>query len=100
MNLPFSSIIPTRSPSPSNAIPISAIKSTTEFFKTLKKGFKIDCLFSIIFLIIFNFLIYFIGFNVTAILYLITIFALSIAFSIDFKYQLIPDEVDIVIGVC
>ena len=71
-----------------------------EFFKSLRNDFKIDFLFSIVFLIIFNLLIYFNGISVTTVLYFITIFALSIAFSIDFKYQLIPDEVDIVIGVC
>lgn len=71
-----------------------------EFLKSLRNDFKIDFLFSIVFLIIFNLLIYFNGISVTTVLYFITIFALSIAFSIDFKYQLIPDEVDIVIGVC
>lgn len=71
-----------------------------DFFKSIKSGFKIDFLFSIIFLVIFNFLIYFNSFSVTTILYFITVFALSLAFSVDFKYQLIPDEVDIVIGIC
>lgn len=71
-----------------------------EFFKSLKNGFRVDLLFSIIFLILFNLLVYFNSFSVTTLLYFITIFALSLAFSIDFKYQLIPDEVDIVIGIC
>lgn len=71
-----------------------------EFFKSLKNGFRVDLLFSIIFLILFNLLVYFNSFSVTTLLYFITIFALSLAFSIDFKYQLIPDEVDILIGIC
>lgn len=71
-----------------------------EFFKSLKNGFRIDLLFSIVFLIIFNLLLYFNGFSVTVVLYFLTVFALSLAFSIDFKYQLIPDEVDILIGIC
>lgn len=71
-----------------------------EFFKSLKNDFKVDLLFSIIFLIVFNLLVYFNSFSITTLLYFITIFALSLAFSIDFKYQLIPDEVDIVIGIC
>ncbi len=71
-----------------------------EFFKTLKKDFNIDILFSIGFLIIYNLLVYFNSFNITTVLYFITIFALSLAFSIDLKYQLIPDEVHIVIGIC
>lgn len=71
-----------------------------EFFKTLKSDFKVDFVFSILFIVIYNLLIYFNGFSVTTILYFITIFALSIAFAIDFKYQLIPDEVSIVIAIC
>ena len=71
-----------------------------EFFKSLKNGFRIDLLFSIVFLIIFNLLLYFNGFSVTVGLYFVTVFALSLAFSIDFKYQLIPDEVDVLIGIC
>ena len=55
-----------------------------EFFSTLVKNFKI----------------YFIGFNITTVIYFVTIFSLSIAFCIDFKYQLIPDEVSILIAIC
>lgn len=71
-----------------------------EFFKTLKSGFKIDFVFTIIFFVIYNLLSFFNPLSITVIIYYITIFALSLAFSIDFKYQLIPDEVDILIGVC
>lgn len=71
-----------------------------EFFKSLKNDFKVDLLFSIVFLIVFNLLVYFNCFSITILLYFITIFALSLAFSIDFKYQLIPDEVDIIIAIC
>lgn len=70
------------------------------FFKSLLSNFKIDLLFSIVFLIIFNLLVYFNGYSITTLLYFITIFALSLAFSIDFKYQLIPDEVDVLIIIC
>lgn len=71
-----------------------------QFFKSLKCDFKIDFVFTIIFAIIYNCLTYFNGFTVITILYCITIFALSLAFSVDFKYQLIPDEVDIIICIC
>lgn len=71
-----------------------------EFYKTLKYDFKIDYIFSIVFITLYNLLIYFYGFSLVVILYFITIFALSIAFSIDFKYQLIPDEVSILIAIC
>lgn len=71
-----------------------------EFFKSLKSGFKIDFVFTIIFLLIYNLLAIFNSLSVSIVIFYITIFALSLAFSIDFKYQLIPDEVDILIGVC
>ena len=57
-------------------------------------------MFTIIFLLIYNLLAIFNSLSMTLIIYYITIFALSLAFSIDFKYQLIPDEVDILICVC
>ena len=71
-----------------------------EFFKSLKSDFKFDYIFSLVYIVIFVALVYFTGFSITTVLYFITIFALSLAFTIDFKYQLIPDEVDIVIGIC
>ena len=71
-----------------------------EFFKSLKSGFKIDFVFTFIFFVIYNLLAIFNSLSMTLIIYYITIFALSLAFSIDFKYQLIPDEVDILICVC
>ena len=68
-----------------------------EFFKSLKSDFKLDYIFSLVYIVIFVALVYITGFSITTVLYFITIFALSLAFTIDFKYQLIPDEVDIVI---
>lgn len=68
-----------------------------EFFKTLKFDFKIDMLYSAIFLILFNCFIYFLGGNVTSYIYIVVSFALSLAFSIDMKYRLIPDETHIII---
>src|SRR5574344_250770 len=74
--------------------------SYKEFFKSLKSDFKIDFIFSICFIILFNLIVYFVGNKLMSYLYLPVIFALSLAFSIDFKYQLIPDETDIVIILC
>lgn len=73
-----------------------------EFFKTLFKDFKIDFKYSIIFLILFNLLIYVsLSYkNITllsAFLYMMVISALAITFSIDYRFQLIPDEVHVVI---
>lgn len=68
-----------------------------EFFKSLKKDFKIDIVFTFIFLILFNTFIYFLGNNITSYLYMLICPALAIAFSIDLKIQLIPDEVHILI---
>ena len=69
-----------------------------EFFKTLKNDFKIDIFYSLIFLILFNLLIYFVGNTYTSYVYAIVIFALSITFSVDLRYKLIPDEVHIIIA--
>lgn len=74
--------------------------SYREFFNTLTKNFKIDYVFSLVFVIIYNGIVFFSGFNSTTFIYFIAIFTLSIAFSIDFKYQLIPDEVSILIAIC
>lgn len=68
-----------------------------EFFKTLKTGFKVDIIFTFIFLILFNLFIYFLGNNVTSYLYMFVCPALALAFSIDVKIQLIPDEVHVLI---
>lgn len=68
-----------------------------EFFSTLFKDFKIDIKYSLIYLVIFNSLIYFIGNTINTYLYAIMCVPLFIAFSIDFRYQLIPDETHIVI---
>ena len=70
-----------------------------EFFSTLFKDFKIDIKYSLIFLILFNAFIYFIGDSITSYLYVIISIALFIAFSIDYRYQLIPDETHIIIFV-
>jgi leader peptidase (prepilin peptidase)/N-methyltransferase len=68
-----------------------------EFFSTLKCDFKLDILYTIIFLIIFNCLVYFNGNTLQTYLYTIVCAALAITFSIDFRFQLIPDEVHIVL---
>ena len=68
-----------------------------EFFNTLFKDYKIDIICSLIFLILFNSFIYFIGNNLTSYLYVIVTTALMLAFAIDYKYQLIPDETHLII---
>ena len=71
--------------------------SYKEFFESLKSDFKIDYKYSIIFIIIFNLLMYFVGNNVTTYLYSIIVFALAIVCSIDIRFRLIPDEVHVII---
>lgn len=70
-----------------------------EFFKSLKSDFKIDIFYTIIFLALFNSFIYFLGANLTSYLYMIVSLALSIAFSVDIRFRLIPDETHIVIAI-
>lgn len=70
-----------------------------EFFSSLKTGFKIDIKYSIIMSIIACLLYTFLGLNVTTILYILAIPMLMIVFSIDYRFQLIPDEAHIYLGV-
>lgn len=71
-----------------------------EYFETFGQGFTWDIKYSAIFLILYNALIFFVGNSITIYLYAIVIAALAVTFSIDFRFQLIPDEVHIVIAAC
>ena len=53
-----------------------------EFFSTLVKNFKIDYLFSLTYILLFNLLIYFIGFNITTVIYFVTISYLFPSFTV------------------
>lgn len=68
-----------------------------EFFSTLNKDFKIDFLYTIIFILLYNLVVIYNGFNLLTVLYTVVVAALAITFSIDIRYQLIPDEVHIVL---
>ena len=74
--------------------------SYKEFFASLKSDFKFDIKYTLIYLALFNALVYFVGNVYSIYLYAVIIFALMLVFSIDFRYQLIPDECHIIIGVC
>lgn len=69
-----------------------------EFFKTLKSDFKVDFFYTTIFLALFNCFVYFVPSVLNIYLYMIISFALSIVFSVDARYRLIPDETHIVIA--
>ncbi len=71
--------------------------SFKEFKQSFFKDFKIDIVYSIIYLVIFNMIIYFLGNNITSYLYIFMCLPLTITFVIDYKYQLIPDTVHIFI---
>lgn len=74
--------------------------SYKEFFESLKKDFKVDIKYTIIFILLFNFLIYFNGESILTYLYFFVIFSLALVFSVDYRYELIPDECHIVIVLC
>ncbi len=63
-----------------------------EFFKSLKSDFKIDIKYSAIMSILAVLIVYFLGFNLPSILKMLAIPMLMIVFSIDYRFQLIPDE--------
>jgi len=68
------------------------------FFKDIRKDFKIDIKYTLIFLVIFNMLIYFVGNTYLSYVYSIVVFALAIVFSVDYRFQLIPDETHVLIA--
>lgn len=72
--------------------------SYKEFFKNLNNDFRIDYKYSFILLIIFELIMYFIGNTYASYMYSILVATLMIVFSIDFRFQLIPDETHIVIA--
>lgn len=71
--------------------------SYKEFFSSLKSDFQLDMKYSIIFLILFNLMIYYIGNSLSTYLYTIIISSLAIVFSIDYRFELIPDECHFII---
>lgn len=68
-----------------------------EYFKTFKEDFKVDYIFTTIYLNLFNLLIFTKGLLPLSIIYMLLIFTLSIVFYIDYKTGLIPDETHIAI---
>lgn len=64
---------------------------------TLKTGFKIDIIYSLVLVVLFNLTIYFVGITYMSYIYMVLISMLVVAFVIDFKMQLIPDTVQVVI---
>ena len=72
--------------------------SFKEYLKSLKKDFSIDVKYTIIYIVLFNLLVYLKGFNLALILQIVLIFSLMLVFSIDYRYELIPDECHIIIA--
>lgn len=70
-----------------------------EYLNSLKHDFKIDIKYTIIYLILFNSLVYINGFSYIIVLYLFCIFSLMLVFSVDYRYELIPDECHVIIVV-
>ena len=70
-----------------------------EFFKSLKSDFKIDIKYSLILIVLSCLTVYFKGINVSSCLYMLAYPMLMIVFSIDYRFQLIPDEAHVWFGV-
>lgn len=64
---------------------------------TLKSGFKFDWMYSIVLILLFNLTVYFVGTTYISYIYMILMSMLVVALVIDFKMQLIPDTVQVVI---
>ncbi|MBQ8042697.1 MAG: prepilin peptidase [Clostridia bacterium] len=64
---------------------------------TLKTGFKPDWIYSLVLLTLFNLTVYFVGTTYLSYIYMVLISMLVVALVIDFKMQLIPDTVQVVI---
>lgn len=68
-----------------------------KFIPTIKKDFKLDIKYSLILLILFNLVMYFVGVSYISWIYMPLIAMLVVALVIDFKMQLIPDTVQVVV---
>jgi len=68
------------------------------FFESLKKDFKFDFKYSLILLVIFGAIMFFLGNVYSSYIYAILVATLMIVFSIDYRFQLIPDEAHVVIA--
>jgi len=64
---------------------------------TLKTGFKFDWIYSVILLVLSNLTIYFVGTTYMSYIYMVLMSMLVVALVIDFKMQLIPDTVQVVV---
>ena len=64
---------------------------------TLKTGFKFDWMYTLVLLVLFNLTIYFVGNTYISYVYMVLISMLVVAMVIDFKMQLIPDTVQVVV---
>ena len=64
---------------------------------TLKTGFKFDWKYSLVLLILFNMAVYFVQSIFMMYIYMVLISMLLVALVIDFKMQLIPDTVQVVV---
>ena len=67
------------------------------FFENFKKDFKFDFKYSFILLIIFESIMFFLGCTYISYIYAILVAILMVVFSIDYRFQLIPDEAHVVI---
>lgn len=68
------------------------------FFQSLNKDFKVDFKYTIILLIIFEAIMYFLDNSYMSYIYAILVAVLMIVFSIDYRFQLIPDEAHVMIA--
>ena len=78
----------------------SIIEEDNEFKKlipTLKQDFKFDVKYSLVLLVIFNLIVHFVGINYMSWIYMVLISQLIVVTVIDFKMQLIPDTVQLII---
>ena len=70
-----------------------------KFIPTLKMGFKWDFKYTIVLLVLFNLVAFFVGNVYMSYIYMVLISMLIVALVIDFKMQLIPDTVQVVIAI-
>jgi len=72
--------------------------SFKEFLESLKHDFKFDIKYTVIYIALFNLLVYLQGFSYITILYAVCMFSLMLVFSIDYRFELIADESHIIIA--
>lgn len=78
---------------------IEESETPKKLYNTLKTGFKLEYKYSLCEVVTFNLYMFFLGNSYTTWLYMIVVAFLIVVLVIDYKMQLIPDSIHIILGI-